>query len=826
MSETDPLNPSWPIVHLHLRLASFLAAIGAIFVLYLWLIYPVDVASRSGIILHISALLALFGALIMVSSWLRLRPLRALLWKKSRREEIDPELARLADARAARLPRWGAVVTSIGWLLGGLLLRPTLIDAGLPRDAAVAGMFAGGCTGALSALLFYYLASSELYEVRLQIPCERRPVRGSPISVRVLVTSVAILLVGVAFVGVSAYLDHQVALERSAVSSCERVLKALVSVEAPSQQIVEAAAQACEGSAEVAVGGRVLASLGAEGIRELPAGRGPKGTLLSMPLRSGATLYALVRSGGKREGGFSFAGELAAFGCIAMMLAVGVALAASRAITAPVRGLAEGAEAMARGDLTREVPVLTGDEIGSLASSFSKMSSGLRSMVQNVHDAAETLTGQVNVVATAGTLVRHGLEARHSGVAQATAEMTQMDQSVAQVGHDVAGLSEFVASTGAALSQFAAALDEVRRHGAELDRSVAAARLEVHELLKAAEATRNEIAQLAGASRSTLATVAESGRTLRALAEAAHESERVSQRLYEETAAGSQVVEEGVRGVEAIRGVVAEARAHVEALGKRSSDITAVVDFIAEVAGRTNLLSLNAAIIAAQAGEQGKPFGVVADQIRELAAQIGSSTKRIGDIIAGVGLEVEATRGAIQHSDELAVQGVERAREGGAALARIAEQAKHGRTIAQTIAPAVSAHAESNHQIEQLAARVVDMAQGFAGVELLVRGSKSIEAMAQSLSPLTARVGRALEEQAQLSRKQVESVEEINRMIARLDSTVERHGEGTAQVLKNLSELMELAKEDRRAVDELASAAQALTRHAAVLRAGLEQLRT
>ena len=88
-----------------------------------------------------------------------------------------------------------------------------------------------------------------------------------------------------------------------------------------------------------------------------------------------------------------------------------------------------------------------------------------------------------------------------------------------------------------------------------------------------------------------------------------------------------------------------------------------------EVAGRTNLLSLNASIIAAQAGEHGKPFGVVADQIRELAAQIARSTKSIGDIIHSVREDVEGTARA--HRPRRRARG-----RGGAARAQLARGAR------------------------------------------------------------------------------------------------------------------------------------------------------
>ena len=126
-----------------------------------------------------------------------------------------------------------------------------------------------------------------------------------------------------------------------------------------------------------------------------------------------------------------------------------------------------------------------------------------------------------------------------------------------------------------------------------------------------------------------------------------------------------------MHGIETLRAAVADAHQRIAALGRRSDDIDQVVDFISEVAGRTNLLSLNASIIASQAGEHGKAFAVVADQIRDLAAQIARSTKSIGDIIHAVREDVEATAALIDRGDALAVEGVQLARNSLEALGQI-----------------------------------------------------------------------------------------------------------------------------------------------------------
>jgi methyl-accepting chemotaxis protein len=800
-----------------------LGATGLVFLLYVALFYPVGPLQRWDVLSKVGFVLAAGGIFDVVFMRAYLWPLQEALDDLSEGRTPREEVALAASQRAATFPYFGGALTMAFWILGSGGIAWSVSDL-LPPDTLVAGALTGLCTGFVSALLVFYFAVGELYSLRALLAGAHPPApRGWPIGWRILLNCVAVLLVGVAMVGATAYINHRYELERGAVVACERALRALSALEISAQKSADAAATACGGSAQVYSGDQVLAFVGTPELPRSDRVRKDEARVPPVILRSGAVLHARVGDQNQKRQRESFAKDIVAFTVLAVLLAVAVALAASRAITIPVRGLARGAEAVADGDLTRYVPVLTHDEIGWLASSFTAMSAGLRGLVGNISEAASGLTAEVSTVSAAGKRVMRGLEVRREGVAAATREMTDMDHSVSSVGRDMLGLSEHISGASASLAELTQALEAVRQQGGDLDRAVASARAEVQALVKASERVASEIGQMALAAKNTVATIAESGSTLRVLSLAAAESEAVAERVFSQTVAGRKVVEEGVRGVEAIRGVVAEARERVAALGARSTDITAIVDFIAEVAGRTNLLSLNAAIIAAQAGEQGKPFGVVAEHIRDLAAQIGSSTKRIADIIAGVRVEVEATSRLIQQSDELASIGVERAREGGEALIRIAEGTKRAREVSGAIGPAVAAHAESARLIEQLAAGVVEMAEGFKGVELLLRGGKSIDTLAQSLAPLTQRAGRAMEDQAAVSRRQLENLEEINRMIARLNRTVAQHGEGTARVLKNLNELVVLADEDRGVVNELSSAAQTLERHAQALREGLSR---
>ena len=106
-------------------------------------------------------------------------------------------------------------------------------------------------------------------------------------------------------------------------------------------------------------------------------------------------------------------------------------------------------------------------------------------------------------------------------------------------------------------------------------------------------------------------------------------------------------------------------------LGGRTKEIGAIVDVIDDVADETNLLALNAAIIAAQAGEHGRAFSVVADEIKDLAERVLASTKEIGDLIRSVQEEGENAIGAIETGTESVASGVDLSAEAGVSLEEI-----------------------------------------------------------------------------------------------------------------------------------------------------------
>ncbi len=126
--------------------------------------------------------------------------------------------------------------------------------------------------------------------------------------------------------------------------------------------------------------------------------------------------------------------------------------------------------------------------------------------------------------------------------------------------------------------------------------------------------------------------------------EAANMASSISEETKSQTEHGHQVIESTVNNMEKLSGLMTQANSSIQALNDHSQKISELVKSISGIADQTNLLALNAAIEAARAGEQGRGFAVVADEVRQLAARTNTTTEQI---VAMVSENVERTESAV-----------------------------------------------------------------------------------------------------------------------------------------------------------------------------------
>ncbi|MEM9791255.1 MAG: methyl-accepting chemotaxis protein [Planctomycetota bacterium] len=151
---------------------------------------------------------------------------------------------------------------------------------------------------------------------------------------------------------------------------------------------------------------------------------------------------------------------------------------------------------------------------------------------------------------------------------------------------------------------------------------------------------------------------------------------------------GGSVVNDTITGMQNISAAVSASATSVQELGKRGEQIGEIIAVINDIADQTNLLALNAAIEAARAGEHGRGFAVVADEVRKLADRTTKATQEIGDSITAIQTETTLAVDRMNAGSEEVTQGVGKAQEAGDALTRIVTSAGSVADMIKSIAAA------------------------------------------------------------------------------------------------------------------------------------------
>jgi methyl-accepting chemotaxis protein len=170
---------------------------------------------------------------------------------------------------------------------------------------------------------------------------------------------------------------------------------------------------------------------------------------------------------------------------------------------------------------------------------------------------------------------------------------------------------------------------------------------------------------------------------------------------------GNSIVNRSVMEVKEIAKTVRKSSELVKDLGSRSEKIGEIVSVINEIADQTNLLALNAAIEAARAGEAGRGFAVVADEVKKLAERTSKSTQEIGDMIGGIKTGVEKAVESMDEASGSVKTGVELSGEAGGALVEIVNSATSLQSMVQQIAAAIE---EMNSTTDEIAKDIEQVA--------------------------------------------------------------------------------------------------------------------
>jgi methyl-accepting chemotaxis protein len=203
---------------------------------------------------------------------------------------------------------------------------------------------------------------------------------------------------------------------------------------------------------------------------------------------------------------------------------------------------------------------------------------------------------------------------------------------------------------------------------------------------------------------------------------------------------GNTVVATAVRGIQEVASTVRESAQMIAELGERSSQIGQILAVIKDIADQTNLLALNAAIEAARAGEQGRGFAVVADEVRKLAERTTSATSEISTMINAIQTETGRAVATMERGSTQVAEGVAYANQAGEALQNINRSVANAVERIHEIAEATRSHTGQSEQITAQVEKIAQLAETNSAA--LQETNQSVHALLAQANSLEQVVGR------------------------------------------------------------------------------------
>jgi methyl-accepting chemotaxis protein len=445
---------------------------------------------------------------------------------------------------------------------------------------------------------------------------------------------------------------------------------------------------------------------------------------------------------------------------VALALGGFIAYKTAMSITKPLSHLITVAREIGdSGDLDHTIDINRNDEIGELGRTFANMVAYLKEMA-GVSEAIAggDLTVQVEPRSNRDTLaiafgkMTTGLRSLVRAVRDAAAQVAAGSNQVADASDDSAKISV----------QTSSAIDEVTSTMHEMS-------INVQNMVKNTQVQASSVSETSASIDQMIANIQRVADTAKVLLD-------ISNRSREEVQSGIGTMQKATDGLNRINTAIGSSGEIIVNLGQRADDIGKIIEVIDDISEQTNLLALNAAIEAARAGEHGLGFAVVADEVRKLAEKSAQSTKEISDLIQNIQKEARKAVDNMERSTSIVNEGLTLGTDLSLALKKISNVVTEVYKFAQEIGAATNEQSHGSTQIARATTRLNEITHEInssveeqaGGAQAVVKSMERMREMVQQSTSGSTELAASAEQMSKMARSLLES---MDRFVIDLNAT-------------------------------------------------------
>jgi methyl-accepting chemotaxis protein len=457
----------------------------------------------------------------------------------------------------------------------------------------------------------------------------------------------------------------------------------------------------------------------------------------------------------------------------------------SRFITKPIIAMQKAADMIASGDLTYIIDVQGKDEVAVLENAINRMTFNLKDLLSKVGSITSSISTVTLNIASSSQEIMSVADIQKEAIKGTVTVTENMNNSISKIAGSTEHLSRSSSEIFTSIFEMTTAIEKIAENANVFSETAQETASSIEEMLTTIKQISGSINTLSGSSQEISSSINEVNSTTMDIENRAEQSVILAETVMNNASEkGMHAAGTAMEGMRNIKKSVTDLSGIINMLGKRADDIGKIINIINEVADQTNLLAINAAILASKAGEHGKGFAVVADEIKSLAERTSFSTGEVSDLIKTVQDYIKSSIKMASDGLNTVEKGLVNVQDLSDALKDIAESSKASTEMARAIKKATS---EEAIVIQHITVGVQTMTEQTENISLAIqeqnRGSKFIMDATEKVKDLSRQVKIATSEQKDSSKQIANTIESVSNQASQIADATGKQKENSAEMV-------------------------------------------